>query len=69
MSFILEALKKSENQRQRHVGPSLADVQVSAPREEKPWWAFAVGALLLANLSWHWSKTLIRKRGRLPDDW
>lgn len=51
MSFILEALKKSENQRQRHVGPSLADVQVSAPREEKPWWAFAVGALLLANLA------------------
>lgn len=51
MSFILEALKKSENQRQRTVGPSLADVQVSARREEKPWWAFAVGALLLANLA------------------
>lgn len=51
MSFILEALKKSENQRQRHVGPSLADVQVSAPREDKPWWAFAVGGLLLANLA------------------
>lgn len=51
MSFILEALKKSENERQRTVGPSLADVQVRAPREEKPWWAFAVGALLLVNLA------------------
>ena len=30
MSFILDALKKSENERQRQVGPSLADVQVSA---------------------------------------
>lgn len=51
MSFILEALKKSENARQRAVGPSLADVQVSARREEKPWWALAVGGLLLLNLA------------------
>ncbi|NLG76744.1 MAG: general secretion pathway protein GspB [Xanthomonadaceae bacterium] len=51
MSFILEALKKSENARQRVVGPSLADVQVAARREEKPWWAFAVGGLLLLNLA------------------
>lgn len=51
MSFILEALKKSENERQRTVGPSLADVQVSVPREQKPWWAFAVGALLVVNLA------------------
>lgn len=50
MSFILEALKKSENERQRTVGPSLADVPISMPREQKPWWAFAVGALLLVNL-------------------
>lgn len=50
MSFILEALKKSETERQRTVGPSLADVPVSVPRETKPWWAFAVGALLLINL-------------------
>jgi general secretion pathway protein B len=50
MSFILEALKKSENERQRTVGPSLADVPASVPRSEKPWWAFAVGALLVINL-------------------
>lgn len=50
MSFILEALKKSENERQRKIGPSLADVQMRPRQSEKPWWAFAVGALLLLNL-------------------
>jgi general secretion pathway protein B len=51
MSFILEALKKSENERQRKIGPSLADVQVREPHSEKPWWAFAVAGLLLINLA------------------
>jgi general secretion pathway protein B len=50
MSFILDALKKSENERQRQVGPSLADVQVSQRRNNKPWWAVAVAALLVLNL-------------------
>lgn len=50
MSFILDALKKSENERQRTIGPSLADVPVSRRSSEKPWWAVAVGALLVVNL-------------------
>jgi general secretion pathway protein B len=50
MSFILDALKKSENERQRQVGPSLADVQVTQRRNDKPWWAVAVAALLVVNL-------------------
>jgi general secretion pathway protein B len=50
MSFILDALKKSENERQRQVGPSLADVQVSQRTHNKPWWAVAVAALLVVNL-------------------
>lgn len=50
MSFILDALKKSENERQRQAGPSLGDVQVIRRRTERPWWAFAVGALLALNL-------------------
>jgi general secretion pathway protein B len=50
MSFILDALKKSENERQRQVGPSLADVQVSQRRSSKPWWVVAVAALLVLNL-------------------
>jgi general secretion pathway protein B len=50
MSFILDALKKSENERQRQVGPSLADVPVGKRRNDKPWWAVAVAALLVVNL-------------------
>jgi general secretion pathway protein B len=50
MSFILDALKKSENERQRQVGPSLADVQIRRRRGDKPWWVVAVGALLVVNL-------------------
>lgn len=50
MSFILDALKKSENARQRQVGPSLADVRVVRRNAERPWWVVAVAALLVVNL-------------------
>lgn len=50
MSFILDALKKSENERQRQIGPSLADVQIRRARVDRPWWAVGVAALLLVNL-------------------
>lgn len=50
MSFILDALKKSENERQRQVGPSLADVRVVRRHAERPWWVVAVAALLVVNL-------------------
>lgn len=50
MSFILDALKKSENERQRTIGPSLADAPVRRHRSERPWWAFAVAGLLVVNL-------------------
>lgn len=50
MSFILDALKKSENERQRQVGPSLADVRVVRRNTERPWWVVAVAALLVVNL-------------------
>jgi general secretion pathway protein B len=50
MSFILDALKKSENERQRQVGPSLADVPVRRARADRPWWAVAVAGLLVVNL-------------------
>jgi general secretion pathway protein B len=50
MSFILEALKKSENERQRKIGPSLADVQARPRPTERPWWVIAVGALLVVNV-------------------
>jgi general secretion pathway protein B len=51
MSFILDALKKSENERKRQAGPSLADVQVVRRQVERPWWAVGVAALLVLNLA------------------
>ncbi len=51
MSFILDALKKSENERQRTVGPSLADAPARLPQSERPWWAVAVAGLLVGNLA------------------
>lgn len=51
MSFILDALKKSENERQRTSGPALFEVKTSAPRPHFPRWALLVGALLAINLS------------------
>jgi len=50
MSFILDALKRSENERQRTVGPSLADAPMRRIRPERPWWAVVVAALLVVNL-------------------
>lgn len=50
MSFILDALKKSESDRQRHSGPALYEVRVAPPRSRWPAWAIALGALLAVNL-------------------
>lgn len=51
MSFILDALKKSESDRQRHSGPALFEVKVAPPRGAWPLWAVAVAALLVVNLA------------------
>jgi len=50
MSFILDALKKSEDERQRQNGPSLADIRIHRRRQERPWWVIAVVVLLAINL-------------------
>jgi general secretion pathway protein B len=50
MSFILDALKKSENDRQRQSTPALFEVKVAAPRRRFPWWFPALGALLVVNV-------------------
>src|SRR5512138_3187283 len=50
MSFILDALKKSENDRQRQSGPALFEVRVAPPRSGFPTWAYALLALLGVNL-------------------
>jgi general secretion pathway protein B len=50
MSFILDALKKSESDRQRQSGPALFEVRVAPPRTRLPPWAIAIALLLLLNL-------------------
>jgi hypothetical protein len=50
MSFILDALKKSESDRQRQNGPALFEVRVAPPRTRLPLWAIAIAVLLLVNL-------------------
>jgi general secretion pathway protein B len=50
MSFILDALKKSETDRQRQNGPALFEVRVAPPRDKLPLWAVGLGALLAVNL-------------------
>lgn len=50
MSLILDALKKSEAERQRQTGPTLLEVRVTQPRRRYPVWVIAVGALLAVNI-------------------
>jgi general secretion pathway protein B len=49
MSFILDALKKSEAERQRQSGPTLLELRVSPQRRRYPLWALWVGVLLALN--------------------
>jgi general secretion pathway protein B len=51
VSFILDALKKSEGERQRQSGPAMFEVRVAPPRARMPLWAGIVGGLLLINLA------------------
>jgi hypothetical protein len=50
MSFILDALKKSENDRQRQTGPALFEVKVAPPKAGFPVWAIAIVVLLVINM-------------------
>jgi general secretion pathway protein B len=50
MSFILDALKKAEAERQRQTGPTLLEVRVAQPRRRFPTWTIVIGALLAINI-------------------
>jgi general secretion pathway protein B len=50
MSFILDALKKSESDQQRQSGPALFEVKVAPPKSRFPVWAIAIVALLVVNI-------------------
>src|SRR5271170_7926813 len=49
MSFILDALRKSESERQRQLGPALLNLPVSTARRGMPLWVWLVAALLGIN--------------------
>lgn len=51
MSFILDALRKSEHERQRQAGPSLAELPVARPRSRFPLAYGILGVLLVLNLA------------------
>ena len=50
MSFILDALRKSENERRKHVPPGHADVRVMPTRQHRSPWIVLVGVLLGVNV-------------------
>jgi len=50
MSFILDALRKSEHERQRQTGPALVETTVATPKPKSNNWATAAIALLVVNL-------------------
>ena len=50
MSFILDALKKSEIERQRQSTPGLMDTPAALRRGRLPLWALLLGALLAINI-------------------
>ena len=50
MSFILDALRKSEHARQRQTGPGLAEVPIAPTKPRTNVWATAAVALLVVNL-------------------
>lgn len=50
MSLILDALKKSDNERKRKTAPSISDVRSAQPESRTPKWIFWFIALLVVNL-------------------
>lgn len=50
MSFILDALRKSEHERQRHAGPTLSTAPAAARPARAPWIFLGLGFLLALNL-------------------
>ncbi len=51
MSFILDALKKSESERQRQSGPALLEMRIARPSRALPPWALVVGGLLILSVA------------------
>ena len=70
MSFILDALRKSEHERQRSSMPGIAQVPFGLPRREMPRWAIGVIvvlALAVLALGGAWWSTIGRDSGANPE--
>jgi general secretion pathway protein B len=50
VSFILDALRKSEHERQRAAAPGLSQVPLATPEPQTPRWALAVMGVLVATV-------------------
>jgi general secretion pathway protein B len=60
MSFILDALKKSEADRQRNANPGMYELKVAPPRTRFPVWAVVLAFLLGINVlvgTWYLMKS------------
>ena len=66
MSFILDALRKSELERQRQSGPSIAELPVARDDRRLPWALFAIGLLLAVNVGVLLFFLLREKTGAIP---
>ena len=70
MSFILDALKKSESERQRQAGPALLEMRIVRPSRRLPIWALVVGVLLIISvgvLGWlAWRPTAVPATAMTP---
>jgi general secretion pathway protein B len=51
LSFILDALRKSEHERQRQAGPAIAEMPIARPASRLPVALGVIGALLAVNLA------------------
>ena len=62
MSFILDALKKSEAERQRQNAPGIANIPEGGRRKSNSKWTWIIGGLLIVNL------TVLAGIVLMPDD-
>jgi general secretion pathway protein B len=71
MSFILDALRKSENERQRGAVPGIAHVSFAIPRHRLPTWALTVIVMLgvsVVALAGAWWQSTRSERGNATVD-
>ncbi len=72
MSFILDALRKSEHERQRSAAPGLSHVPLATPRREVPRWTLlvigvlAAAVLVLGGAWWQSQRSLIAPAASSP---